>query len=229
MHHHSSTCNHHHVEFSSSNQPKKMHLLLTVLALIGVFAGIELTVSYFSHSLALLADSGHLLSDCLALGLSAGAAWLSQIPDQQAWEANQIVTRASAGLIAALINGIGLVVVAAWIAWEAIVRLESPPMEIFSLPMLITAIAGLAINSFSIVILHKDSHEDLNLRGAFLHVLADAISSVGVIMAAIAIQVMHWLWADGVVSLCVATLIMLSAIPLIFQSSQALLAPKIAN
>jgi cobalt-zinc-cadmium efflux system protein len=127
-------------------------------------------------------------------------------------------------VLAALVNGVGLVAIALWIGWEAVDRLQSPPVEILSLPMLATASVGLGVNSVNIFLLHKDSHDDLNLKGAFLHILADAASSVGVIVAAIAVWALDWMWADGVISLLVSGLIIISATPLIIQSLNALFA-----
>jgi cobalt-zinc-cadmium efflux system protein len=127
-------------------------------------------------------------------------------------------------VLAALVNGVGLVAIALWIGWEAVERLQSPPVEILSLPMLATASVGLGVNSVNIFLLHKDSHDDLNLKGAFLHILADAASSVGVIVAAIAVWALNWMWADGVISLLVSGLIIISATPLIIQSLNALFA-----
>lgn len=236
MHNHSSSCHSHcnhdadilnrvdlpqrslHSPQFNQDHGSKVRLLTTVLVLVFSFSGIEIAVGWFSHSLALQADAGHLFSDCFALVLALGATWLSRrvqanndAPNQQNFEA-----------IAALINGLGLLWIAIWIAWEAIARLQSPAPEILSLPMLITAIVGLGVNSMNISLLHNHSHHDLNLKGAFLHVFADAISSVGVIIAAIAVWSMNWLWADGVVSLLVAALILISAIPLITESSKML-------
>jgi cobalt-zinc-cadmium efflux system protein len=168
--------------------------------------------------LALLADSGHLASDCFALILALFASWMAQRRrSKDLASGNHWVE-----VLAALINGVGLVAIALWIGWEAIVRLQSPPVEILSLPMLATASVGLGVNSINIFLLHKDSHHDLNLRGAFLHVLADAASSVGVILAAIAVWALNWLWADGVITLFVSGLIIVSATPLIVQSLNAL-------
>ncbi len=84
--------------------------------------------------------------------------------------------------------------------------------------MLVTAGLGLGVNSFNAFLLHDSSHHDLNVRGAFLHILADLIGSIGVIVAAIAVWLMHWLWADGAIGLFVSGLIFTSTIPLISQS-----------
>jgi cobalt-zinc-cadmium efflux system protein len=159
-------------------------------------------------------------SDCFALILALLATWMAQrrnssdlAPGNHWFE-----------VMAALVNGVGLVVIALWVGWEAVERLQSPPVEILSLPMLATASVGFGVNSINIFLLHKDSHHDLNLRGAFLHVLADAASSVGVIIAAIAVWALNWMWADGVISLLVSGLIIISATPLIIQSLNALVA-----
>lgn len=225
MHHHHSHAHchhpdHHHPHLSPEAEPnQKSRLLWTALLLIGGFSLTEFGMGLWSHSLALLADSGHLLSDCLALGLSLLAIWLAQFPANREKRV-EVVT--------ALINGLGLVAIALWIAWEAVVRLQSPASEILTLPMLITAGVGLGINTLNATLLHDHSHHDLNVRGAFLHMVADAISSLGVIVAAISIWLWHWLWADGAISLIVAGLILGGAVPLIRQSLGLLRQPLVS-
>ena len=221
MHHHSTSCVHHTIPVSRSSQPSsKVRLLLIALVLICSFAVAELAVGFFSHSLALLADSGHLASDCLALILALLASWIAQ----RRSSSDSVPGNHWVEILAALINGLGLVAIALWIGWEAVERLQSPPVEILSLPMLVTASVGFGVNSVNIFLLHKDSHHDLNIKGAFLHVLADAASSIGVILAAIAVWALNWLWADAVITLFVSGLIILSATPLIVQSLNALFA-----
>ncbi|HEY9673985.1 MAG TPA: cation diffusion facilitator family transporter [Waterburya sp.] len=221
MHHHSASCTHHTTLASQPPQSAtKVRLLVTVLVLICSFAITELTIGIFSHSLALLADSGHLASDCLALVLALLASWIAH----RRSSGDLAVGNHKVEVLAALVNGVGLIAIALWIGWEAVERLQSPPVEILSLPMLATASVGFGVNSVNIFLLHKDSHHDLNLKGAFLHVVADAASSIGVILAAIAVWALNWLWADGVISLFVSGLIIFSATPLMIQSLQALLA-----
>jgi len=217
MHFHSHSCR----PSCDCNDPPsyKIRQLWIALALISIFAVAELSVGLFSHSLALLAESGHMLSDALALGVALLATWMAQLPaSNQATFGYRRVE-----ILAALANGVGLIVVAGLIAWEAIARLQEPPTEILSLPMLITAIVGLGVNSLNAFLLHDDSHHDLNLQGAFLHMVADAVSSVGVIGAAIAVWLFHWNWADGAISLSVAIFIGIGAIPIIRQSCHILL------
>jgi cobalt-zinc-cadmium efflux system protein len=193
----------------------KQTQLAIALVLIGSFSAIEFVVGHLSHSLALIAESGHLLTDGLALALALLATWASQRTAKTArsrqWE-----------LWAALVNSLALVTIALWIIWEGIHRLQLPPSEIASLPMLITAGIGLLVNGGLVAILHRGSHHDLNLRAAFLHVIADTLSSVGVIVAAIVVALFHWLWADGAISLFVAGLITISALPLVVQSVTSL-------
>lgn len=216
MHHHSHHCHNHTLVKGNSSSPKTK-LLLSVLILVGCFSLAELAIGFWSNSLALLADSGHMISDTFALGITLFATWLSEHDSQKTNSKYHLIE-----IIAALINGIGLVAIALWIAWEGIMRLQSPPEEILSLPMLITASVGLGVNSINLILLHDSSHDDINLRGAFLHIVADAISSIGVILAAIAVSVLQWQWADPVVSLVVSSLIIYGAIKLIFQSLKIL-------
>ncbi len=218
-HHHSNHCVHSCTLETEGSNSNKVRAIWTTLVLVGCFSLVELAIGCWSHSLSLMADSGHMISDSLALGISLLAVWISQSPS---------ASKTSSGyrrveILSALVNGIGLVALALWIAWEAIVRLSSPPAEILSVPMLITAGIGLGVNIVNLLLLHPISQHDLNLRGAFLHVLADAISSVGVILAGSAVWVMHWLWADCAIGLFVSGLIVLSAIPLIVQSLNILL------
>lgn len=211
MHQHAALPCHHHTTVPAPQSATKIRLLWIALSLICGLSIAELTIGYWSHSLALRAEAGHMIADGLAIGLALLAAWLAQRQTLDT-QSQQIET------IAALLNGFGLVLIAGWISWEAIERFQTPPTEIASLPMLLTAVLGVGVNSVNVSLLHRDSHTDLNLRGVFLHVLADAISSLGVLVAAIVVATWQWLWADGLVSLFVAGLILLSAVPLIAAS-----------
>jgi cobalt-zinc-cadmium efflux system protein len=196
----------------------KFHILILGLVLSGSFTLIEYGVGWWSHSLSLIADSGHMLSDCLAMALSLAAALLAQLA---ASRRTSLGSR-KAELFAALANAVGLIVVAVWIAWEACIRLQTQHPTVISEAMLLTAIAGLGFNLCTASLLHQHSHADLNIKGAFLHVLADTISSVGVILAALLIWLLHWSWADEIMSLITSVLISVSAFPLISQSFQSL-------
>ncbi|MBW4695221.1 MAG: cation diffusion facilitator family transporter [Lyngbya sp. HA4199-MV5] len=227
MHQHSADCQHAAIE----PHTKQTQLTIAVL-LIGSFAAAELLVGMTSGSLSLIAEAGHMASDSLALGLALLATRLAQPPLPSLLSDSLIGITAEAAsesppktaweTWAALVNGLGLIAIALWIGWEAIQRLQSPPDTIASMPMLVTAGIGLVVNSINIALLHHDSAHDLNLRGAFLHVLADAMSCIGVIVAAIVVSTLHWLWADGVISLLIASIILLGAAPLVVKSTQQL-------
>ncbi len=178
-------------------------------------------MGWVSGSLALVAEAGHLASDGLALLLALLATWFARSPRWQGtWLGQQALE-----IWAALINGLALLGIAAWIGWEALARLQTAPESIASWPLLITAIAGIGVNSINIALLHRGSEQDLNLRAAFLHVLADGLSAIGVVVAAICITVWHWLWMDGVISLAIAVLITASTLPLVVQTIRALWFP----
>ncbi len=202
---------------AEETQTPKSQRLWTALVLVSCFSLAELLVGLSSHSLSLLADSGHMISDSLALGLALLAATWPRAAQQTRPDYRRVEG------FAALVNGLGLVAIAVWIAWEAIIRLQSFPGEVLSTPMLVMAGIGLGVNSATAFLLHGGSQLDLNLRGAFLHILADMISSIGVLLAAIAVGLLKWVWADGVIGLFVAGLILLSAVPLMVQSVKSLL------
>jgi cobalt-zinc-cadmium efflux system protein len=174
---------------------------------------VELAIGWYSHSMALLADASHLFFDCFALLLALLGAWIAQ-------KTNADGQRIEIAI--ALFNGLSLLAIGSGIALEAIWQLQTPSVEILSKPMLAAAAIGLAVNSANILLLHDLSHDDLNLKGAFLHVIADALSSIGVLLAALAVWRMHWLWADSLISLPIAGLIVASALPLVKQSFKLL-------
>lgn len=198
----------------------KVRRLTYVFLLVASFSAIELAISSYSHSMALLADAGHLFADCLALLLALLGAWIVQRSKSNDRRVETAI---------ALFNGLSLLVIGGGIAIEAIVQLQTPATEILSLPMLIVAAIGLAVNSVNILLLHDHSHDDLNLKGAFLHIIADALSSVGVLLAALAVWQMHWLWADGAIGLLIALLIVVSALPLVGQSCKLLMGDRLLS
>lgn len=206
--------------------PSKLRLLWIALGLLSVSFIVEGAIGWYSHSLSLVADAGHMLADITALGLTLIATWFAQKPAQG---------RATFGyrrgeILAALANGLGLVLIAALIAWESKERFQSPE-PILGLPMLVGAGLGFIVNSLNVLLLHQESHRDLNLRGAFLHMVSDAASSVGVIFAAIALYSWNWVWVDAAASLLVAGLTCMSALPLIWESLTVLMeyAPQSIN
>ncbi len=187
-------------------------LLVTLVIFIAeVFGGI------LSHSLSLLSDAGHVLTDAFTLGLSLIAVLIMRRPsDHKATYGYQRI-----GLLAALINGISLVVIALFIFIEAYRRLQAPP-EIDSSVMLSIAAAGLAGNLvMAWIIGHR--HHDLNMKSAWFHVLGDAISSAGVIIAGLLIKFTGWVLADTIASAIVGCMIIIGGTRVIKEALWILL------
>ncbi|MEO0459038.1 MAG: cation diffusion facilitator family transporter [Cyanobacteria bacterium P01_A01_bin.114] len=206
-------------DHTPAHDPRKLRSLGIALVTVAMFSSAELWVSLQSHSLSLLADAGHMVADVFAIAMSLLAAWIAQWPPTE---------RAPFGyrrveILAALVNGVGLLLIGGWIGLEAIEQLQTPPTEILSGPVAITAAVGLGVNGLNAYLLHRHAESDLNLRGAFLHMIADAASCVGVLLGALVIANFGWLWADGVVGVAIALLILAGAIPLIQQSLTILL------
>lgn len=191
-------------------------LLLSVLVTIGILVA-EVIGGIVSHSLALLSDAGHVLTDTFALGLSLIALLIMKRPsDSRATYGYQRI-----GLVAALINGVSLVVIAVFIFFEAYKRFNSPP-EINTSVMLSIAVAGLAGNLITAWVLgHK--HEDLNMKSAWLHVLGDAISSMGVIAAGLVIKYTGWMLADTIASGIVGVMIIVGGTRVVKETLRILL------
>lgn len=192
--------------------------LAWALAITAIFFLAEVIGGYLSHSLALLADAAHMLTDVGALALSLFVAWFSRQP---------ATPRRSYGylrweILAALINGSVLLVASAWILWEALQRLREP-RDIEHGLMLAVAVGGLLVNMVSAWLLHGGAQRSLNLRGAYLHVLSDLLGSVGTIVAALAIRFGGWLSADAIASILMTVLIVRSAWRLVREAVDVLL------
>ncbi len=187
-------------------------LALTLVILVGEVIG-----GILSHSLALLSDAGHVLTDAFALGLSLIALLIMKRPsDYKATYGYQRI-----GLIAALINGVGLVVIAIFIFMETYKRFHASP-AINSAVMLPIATAGLAGNLIMAWILgHK--HHDLNMRSAWLHVLGDTVSSAGVIVAGLIIRFTGWVSADAIASGIVGCMIIFGGVRVVKEALWILL------
>ncbi|HSQ79418.1 MAG TPA: cation diffusion facilitator family transporter [Candidatus Bathyarchaeia archaeon] len=187
-----------------------MTIALVVTAVVLV---VEVAGGFLSHSLALLADAGHMLTDVAALALGLFAFWLSSRPASPSqtfgWRRFEI--------FAAFVNGVALWAIAAVIAYEAVQRLESP-QPVKGLLMLVVAGIGLVANIGVGAVLYRGRERSLNVRGAFLHVVADAVGSVGVLLAALLIELTgSYVW-DPIVSAAVCLLILWSSARLIRDS-----------
>ncbi len=192
--------------------------LQVVLALSGLYMVAEVVGGLASGSLALLADAGHMFSDVAALGLSLFAVWLSQQPASAA----RTYGHHRVEILAALVNGVTLVVVAVMIVFEAVDRLRSPT-AVLGVPMLAIAAGGLGVNLLSLAVLHGRRGEGLNLRAAWLHVLSDALGSLGAVGAGSVILAFGWTWADPVASLLIAGLVLRASLDLLREAVDVLL------
>ena len=213
----------HHHSHDDKSSIKRVQL---ALVLTGIFMVVEVVGGIISGSLALLADAGHMLTDTMALALAAFAFRVSSKPAD---------TKRSYGyqrfqIIAAFVNGLSLLAIVGWILFEAVMRMINPP-EVIGTTMLVVASAGLVVNVVVFLILHSGDQENLNIRGAALHVLGDLLGSVAAIIAAFVIIKTGWMPIDPLLSVLVAALILRSAWQLVRRSAHILLegAPEWLN
>ncbi|MEM3627682.1 MAG: cation diffusion facilitator family transporter [Candidatus Bathyarchaeia archaeon] len=200
------------------HQHKGRIYLGIALGITAVFFIIELIGGIMTNSLALLADAWHMLNDASALVFAFVAAWIAERPI----DAKKTFGYYRAEILAAFLNGIFLWIVVAFIFYEAIQRIQNPAaVEIFE--MLIIAFLGLLANGMSAFVLSKSKKESLNVKGAFLHVAADAAGSVGVISAGVIMYFTGWYQVDPLISMLVGILIFHSSFKLVRESVNVLL------
>ena len=207
-----------HHGLSHAGDAAPVRSLRLALALTATLLVVELVGGLVSNSIALLADAGHMLTDVGALTLSLFVAWFSRQPGTPQksfgylrWE-----------ILAAFLNGAALLLVSVWIIVESVMRLRDPqPVE--GGLMLVIAVAGLVVNVIAARILHSSSQSNMNVRGAYLHVLGDLLGSVGTVSAAIVIHFTSWLHADPIASFLTTALIIRGAWSLVRESVGILL------
>jgi cobalt-zinc-cadmium efflux system protein len=208
-HHHAGHAHFHH----ASTRSLRIALALTAGLLV-----LEGVGGILSNSLALIADAGHLFTDVGALALSLFVAWFTTQPE---------TPRKSFGylrweILAAFLNGSTLLLISAWILFEAVMRFRNPqPIE--GGLMLAVATIGLVVNIIAARVLHPTSQGNMNVRGAYLHVLGDLLAGVGTLVAALLIRYTGWLVADPVVSILTAALIVRGSWQLVRESVDILL------
>lgn len=166
------------------------------------FVLVEAWFGAITHSLALIADAGHNLTDVLGLLLAWGASYLVQRPPNQKYTYG--LRRSS--ILAALLNAMLLLLTMGGITWEAIRRLQDPT-PISGSTVILVAGVGVVINTITALLFMSGRGQDLNIRGAFLHMTADALVSVGVVLAGVTILLTGWLWFDSVISLVIVVTI----------------------
>lgn len=201
-------------------------VLLIAFVLITLFMIVEVIGGILTNSLALLADAGHMLSDAVALGLALAAFKYGE----RAASNSKTYGYKRFEILAAFINGLTLIGISGYIIYEAISRFAEPP-EVASVGMLVVAVCGLLINMIVAWILMRgsDVKGNLNMRGAFLHVLGDLLGSVGAIAAGLLMLFFGWSIADPIASLLVAALILVSGFRVTRDSVHVLMEGKPAS
>ena len=166
--------------------------------LIATFFVVEAVGGVLTNSLALLSDAGHMLTDVIGLGMALAAIQLANRHSRRADSGQHTFGLYRLEILAAFVNALLLLGVAVYVLVEAVRRLSGDP-EVLGIPMLVVAGLGLAVNVVAFLLLREGAKESLNVEGAYLEVLADTVGSVGVIVAAILLEVFGWTWVDPVV------------------------------
>jgi len=198
-----------------TTEKKKLYLSLAITALVMV---IEVIGGILTNSIALISDAGHMFTHCFALSISIVAITISKKPPCH----HRTFGLYRAEILAAFVNGIFLIIVVAVIIYEAVIRIINP-REILELQMFIIAIIGLLVNIASILILYGSHKSDINIKSVFYHMLADAASSVGIIITAIIIYYSGWSILDPLVSIGISIIILRWAWNVLRESAVILL------
>ncbi len=197
---------------------KSLNRLKAALAITFVYMLVEAVGGWFANSLALIADAGHMLTDVGAMALTLGAIWFATRPATSKKTYGYYRTE----ILAAFVNGIALVLLSLWIIYEAVERWNAP-QEVKGIEMTAVAVGGLLVNIIAAFLLHADHKHDLNMRGAWLHVMGDLLGSVAAITAGLLIIGFGWTWADPLCSVLISLVIIFSAWRLILESVNVLL------
>ncbi len=206
-------CAHRTPALAGHGRPLRFVLILTATFMVVEFAG-----GVIANSLALLADAGHMLTDVAALALALFAGWIAQRPATP--EKTYGYLRLE--ILAALVNGAALFVLAGLIVWDAVGRLAAPP-AVEPRILFGVASAGLVVNLVGMRLLHGGHRQSLNVRGAYLHILSDLLGSVGAMTAGAIILLTGWTLADPLISVAIALLILVGAWRLLRESVDVLL------
>ncbi len=218
MGHQHGNCSHHH-HGDPNSRAFGIAISLNVL-----YVAVEFVYGLIANSTALLADAGHNLSDVLGLLLAGGAAILAR----RAPSGRYTYGLRSSSILAALANAMFLLVTCGAIAWEAILRFYQPP-EVAGMTVVVVAGVGIAINGLSAWMFLRGSHDDINIRGAYLHMVADAAVSLGVVIAGFVMLFTGWYWLDPLVSLVIVSVIVVGTWSLLRESVHLALSAVPAN
>lgn len=192
--------------------------LLLILAFNVTLMILELAGGLISRSLALLSDAGHMLTDSLAVFLSYLAIHWGRLPATH----RKTFGYHRAEILVALANGVALLAIACYIFYEAVLRFFNP-QEIRTGILLAVAAVGFAGNLFGLLMLRGESHDNLNVRSAFFHILADTLSSVGVIVGGVVIWATSWYWVDSLIGVLIGGIVLRGAVDLVLEAGEILL------
>lgn len=201
---------------ATSPRPEGLARLAIALAAVTALLALELVAALLSHSLALLGDSGHLLTDVASLGIAAWAVRRSRRPASAAHTFGHHRT----GILVAAVNGLLLLAIAVALAAGAVGRLAHP-VEVHAAAVVVVAAVALVVNS-SLAIVLNGAGDELSVRSALLHVLADGVANLGVLVSGVIILTAGWLPADPLASLLIALLIAAGAIRLLRETGEIL-------
>ena len=203
-HHHDHDGGHSHDHgHSHSHAPADFNRAFAIgVALNTGFVVVEVAYGFMANSLALLADAGHNLGDVLGLLM----AWAAAVLVKRRPTARRTYGLKRSSILASLFNAVLLLVAVGMILWEAVQRLARPEPVVETTVIWVAAI-GIAINTATALMFLRGGKDDINIRGAFLHMAADAAVSLGVVIAAVAVMMTGWLWLDPAVSIAIALVI----------------------
>jgi cobalt-zinc-cadmium efflux system protein len=204
---------HGHGPASGAHGKLRLAVFLTLAFVVG-----EAIAGYFAHSLALLSDAGHNFADAAALGFSWYAVWIARKPSNH----GMTYGYHRVGILAALVNAVSLVVIALLIFWEAAERLRQPE-AVHGWLMVVVAAVAIAVNVTISMWLHSGAKHDINVRSAYLHMIGDAVSAFGVVIAGIVVLATGAHIADPIVSFLIAALILWSSWGILKESVNVLL------
>ena len=211
---------HHDHDHAAELREASRRSLLIALGLIGTFMVVEVVGGVLSGSLALLADAGHMMTDAASIALALLAVWIAGRPES----IERTFGYQRTEVLAAAFNAFSLWLIAGWIVWEAVERMRNHhAIEIEGGLMLIVGGIGLAVNIAAAFTLHAGSKHSLNVDGAFKHVMADLLGSVGVVISGVIVLSTGWQLIDPILSVGIALLILLSSWKLVLRSLNVLL------
>jgi cobalt-zinc-cadmium efflux system protein len=209
-HHHHSHAHHEHADFSRA--------FAISIALNFAFTVTEAYYAFFAHSMTLLADAGHNLSDVLALAMAWGASWLLTRRPTERYSYGYKRT----SILAALANALLLVLTSTLIAYESLHKFLTP-VSVNEHIIIVVALIGIVINSSTALLFRRGKNKDLNIKGAYLHLAYDALISVGVVATGTVILYTKWIWLDPIVALIIVALILTGTFGLLRDSVNLML------